>query len=103
MFVGTRRGLRRFCSGNEESYTDGRRYWDRVFGQFKLSRPPVDSMHDDGVGVLLRSEKELAGRINDEVSWGTTAGRMVPERCKKAGVGMNREHGNAIMAAVGAE
>ncbi len=62
----------------------------------------VDAEGDDGVGVLVGGEEPVARGVDGEVAGGLTPGGFVGKAGEAAGGLVDGEHGDAVVAAVGA-
>lgn len=60
----------------------------------------VNPKDDDGVGILVAGQKPCAGGINFELTRGFAVCRCALDECQPARVGIAREDGDAVVAAI---
>src|SRR5262249_20015766 len=73
---------------------------DRLAGWRELAGRHVDSENDERAGVLILREEELTGRIDREVAGSPPLCGLVAYRRQLSGPGVDREDGDAVVAAV---
>src|SRR5258706_2925145 len=61
----------------------------------------VDAENNDGIGVLVFGEEEAAGGIDREVTRFFAAGGVIARAFEFASCGIDGEHGDRIVAAIG--
>src|SRR5947207_425614 len=72
----------------------------RTFSRPELARGSVDAEDDDAVRVLVGDQKKGAGRVDPEVAWRLDPVRLVAHVAQRARPRVDRENGDAIVAAV---
>src|SRR5262245_31724118 len=85
----------------QEFYAHGGPDVDLLASWRKFPAPLLDSEDDQIIGILIRRDQILAGRVNVEVSRRAAAGRRVAPAAKHAR-GVDGEPRDRVHAAVGA-
>src|SRR5712692_3539051 len=81
-------------------YADRHRDLDRTLRRPQLAGVGVDTEDDDAVRVRVGDQKEGAGRVDAEVARRLDPVRLVPHIAQRTGLRIDRENGDAIVAAV---